>query len=176
MTERVLFMSNGHGEDAIAGRLIDALEAHGLPREQMAGWAIVGHGAAYEARGIARIGPANLLPSEGFGTLGLRPFLRDLRAGWIGTHLAQARFARALRGQFRLLVAVGGGGAAWICPGTAAARPVNAITAARQKERSFGVTMTPRSWFSLARHGNHSPVTSKLMVERGRQAANRRSI
>ena len=107
MTKAVLFLSNGHGEDAIAGRLIDALQAQGLPRAQMAGWAMVGHGAAYETRGITRIGPANLLPSEGFGTLGLRPFLRDLRAGWIGTHRAQARFARALRGQYRLLVAVG---------------------------------------------------------------------
>ncbi|MEI2685615.1 MAG: hypothetical protein V9G14_04525 [Cypionkella sp.] len=79
MTKAVLFLSNGHGEDAIAGRLIDALQAQGLPRAQMAGWAMVGHGAADEARGITRVsGPAEPVAlGKGFaGTLGLRPFLR----------------------------------------------------------------------------------------------------
>ena len=39
------------------------------------------------------------------GTLKL--FARDLKAGFIATHLAQARFARAIRGRYDLMLAVG---------------------------------------------------------------------
>lgn len=96
----ILFLSNGHGEDAIAGRIHDAL---GLPATA---WAMVGEGEGWRARGVPLIGPANRLPSEGFGTLTLRHFLRDLRAGLMPTYARQAAFARRLSG-FRLAVAVG---------------------------------------------------------------------
>lgn len=96
----ILFLSNGHGEDEIGGRIHDAL---GLPATA---WAMVGHGGAWARRGVPLIGPAQHLPSEGFGTLSLPQFWRDLRAGWIGAYLRQAAFARRLAG-FRLAVAVG---------------------------------------------------------------------
>jgi uncharacterized protein (TIGR03492 family) len=106
MTGTLLFVSNGNGEDDIACKVIDALHATGrAPRIEA--WPMVGHGRAYLDRGVPVVGVQNTLPSEGFGTLSLRLFARDLKAGFIGTHLAQARFARGMRGRYPLMVAVG---------------------------------------------------------------------
>lgn len=96
----ILYLSNGHGEDAIGARIHAAL---GLPARA---WAMVGEGEAWRQAGVEVIGPANRLPSEGFGTLSLRLFLRDLRAGFLPTHARQVTFARRLSG-YRLAVAVG---------------------------------------------------------------------
>ena len=96
----ILFLSNGHGEDAIGVRIHAAL---GLPARA---WAMVGEGAAWARAGVETVGPSSRLPSEGFGTLSLGHFLRDLRAGWVQAYLRQAAFARRLAG-YRLAVAVG---------------------------------------------------------------------
>src|SRR3989304_4617084 len=66
-----------------------------------------GRGEAYGRRGILPVGPSNVLPSAGCGTLNLRLFWRDLRAGWFSTYLRQMRAARGLRGRYALAVAVG---------------------------------------------------------------------
>ncbi len=81
---RLLVLSNGHGEDLIALRLIEALRrqqpalgVHVLP--------LVGEGqafAALEAAGeLQRVGPHLALPSGGFSNQSLRGLLRDLAAG-----------------------------------------------------------------------------------------------
>jgi uncharacterized protein (TIGR03492 family) len=103
---RLLSVSNGHGEDDIACKVIDALRPR-VPGLVVEAWPMVGTGSAYRARGIPVGGPANLLPSEGFGTLGLRAFLRDLRAGLLSTYGRQALHARRLRGRHDLLLGVG---------------------------------------------------------------------
>jgi uncharacterized protein (TIGR03492 family) len=103
---RVLFASNGHGEDAIACGVIDRIQRSGATVE-IAGWPMVGRGDAYRSRAIAIAGTPNTLPSEGFGTLSARLFWGDVRAGWIRTHWRQIAAARALRGRFDLIVAVG---------------------------------------------------------------------
>ena len=94
MTARLLVVSNGNGEDDIACKVIDALRATARA-PQIEAWPMVGNGRAYLDRGVPVVGVQNTLPSEGFGTLSLKLFARDLKAGFIGTHLAQARFARA---------------------------------------------------------------------------------
>lgn len=103
----LLFLTNGHGEDEIAGLILDRLAPNEAERARIAAWPMVGDGARYARAGLATIGPRNVLPSEGFGTVSLAAFLRDLRAGFLGTYLAQARFARGLRGRVRAIVAVG---------------------------------------------------------------------
>ena len=102
----ILIASNGHGEDVIAGRVLDRLVAQ-RPGLSIEGWPMVGEGAAYAARGIPTVGARNLLPSAGFATLDPRLMIGDLKAGWIGTYLRQARDARAMRGRYRMIVAVG---------------------------------------------------------------------
>lgn len=102
----ILFASNGHGEDVIAGRVLDRLAAR-RPQLAVEGWPMVGEGASYAARGIATVGARNLLPSAGFATLDPALMVRDLKAGWIGTYWRQAVAARAMRGRYRMIVAVG---------------------------------------------------------------------
>ena len=102
----ILFASNGHGEDVIAGRVLDRLAAR-RPQLAVEGWPMVGEGAAYAARGIATVGARNLLPSAGFATLDPALMAHDLKAGWIGTYWRQAVGARAMRGRYRMIVAVG---------------------------------------------------------------------
>ncbi len=104
---RVLFVSNGHGEDDIACKILDALHAQIGGAISLAAWPMVGHGKAFQNRDVEVIGPPNHLPSEGFGTVSLGLFLRDVWAGFIGTYLRQVQFARSLAGQFDLLVGVG---------------------------------------------------------------------
>ncbi len=106
MTARLLVASNGHGEDAIACRILDALAAGAAP-PRVEAWPMVGTGAAFRDRGVPVIGPGNLLPSEGFGTLTAGHLARDLKAGFVATYLRQARFARSLRGRADLVLAVG---------------------------------------------------------------------
>lgn len=104
---RILFLSNGHGEDEIGASLIGALRAREDDSVAIDAWAMVGRGVAYVAAGAPLVGTPNLLPSEGFGTLSVSAFARDLRAGWLGVHLRQLHAARALRGRYDLVIAIG---------------------------------------------------------------------
>lgn len=104
---RVLFVSNGHGEDAIACRIIDHVRRAAGARITVEAWPMVGPGDAYRANGLPIVGSSNMLPSEGFATLSLALLARDLRAGWIDTHVRQWRAAVELRDRYDLAVAIG---------------------------------------------------------------------
>ena len=104
---RLLLVSNGHGEDAIACRVFDRLLARGLAPETVHAWPAVGEGLQYLARGITCVGASSLLPSAGFATLSAAWMWRDLRAGWIRVHARQIRAAARLRGRYALALAVG---------------------------------------------------------------------
>ncbi len=106
MTGRILVASNGFGEDHIACKVLDALRDL-RPDVEITAWPMVGQGQAYLDRGIFTDGPSNTLPSEGFGTVSLGNFMRDLRAGFIGTYLRQLSHARGLRGRFDVMLGVG---------------------------------------------------------------------
>lgn len=105
--KRVLFLANGHGEDLMAARILDRMVHEAGERLALHAWPMVGRGRAFRKRGVPLVGLGNRLPSEGFATRSFRLMARDLAAGWVGTHLAQARFAAGLSGQYDLLVAVG---------------------------------------------------------------------
>lgn len=102
----LLFVSNGHGEDVIAGRVLDEIRAS-RPEIAIEAWPMVGEGAAYAARGVPTVGARNLLPSAGFATLDPSLMIGDLKAGWIRTHWRQIQYARSIRGRYGILVAVG---------------------------------------------------------------------
>ena len=77
---KLLFVSNGHGEDAIGGRL--AQEFRKLaPNLELAAVPIVGRGMPYERAGIPLLGPRWELPSGGFTFTSLELFLGDWRDG-----------------------------------------------------------------------------------------------
>jgi uncharacterized protein (TIGR03492 family) len=77
---KLLFISNGHGEDAIGGRL--AQEFRKLaPNLELEAVPIVGRGMPYERAGIPVLGPRWELPSGGFTFTSLELLLGDWRDG-----------------------------------------------------------------------------------------------
>ena len=96
----VLFVSNGHGEIAIASRI-----ASELPGVQGDHLALVG---TAEGSGLREVGPRQAMPSGGLIAMGnVRNIARDLGAGLVGHTIAQLRFLRSVRGRYDVAVAVG---------------------------------------------------------------------
>jgi uncharacterized protein (TIGR03492 family) len=121
---RVLLVSNGAGEDAIAREV--ACRAQGLELEALP---LVGQGVAYE--GVARrVGPRRSMPSGGLIPEALGNLLRDLVGGLAGLVLQQIAWLRRERRNYRLFVAVGD---LWpvVLAGLAGARPLVFIGTAK---------------------------------------------
>ncbi|HTV72615.1 MAG TPA: hypothetical protein VME66_02780 [Candidatus Acidoferrales bacterium] len=98
-----LFVSNGHGEAAIAARI--ARDVH------MTAVASLDHLALVKAGGDDRVlhavGPTAKMPSGGLVAMGnVRAFLPDLAAGFVPLFASQLRFLRVQRG-YTCVVAVG---------------------------------------------------------------------
>ncbi|MFS6826294.1 hypothetical protein [Cyanobium sp. ATX-6F1] len=110
MPSRLLVLSNGHGEDQIALRLILALRRR-QPELQLAVLPLVGEGDAFaglEATGaLRRVGPRQRLPSGGFSNQSLRGLGRDLAAGLPLLSLRQWRLVRRWGASGQPLLAVG---------------------------------------------------------------------
>ncbi|MEM9482675.1 MAG: lipid-A-disaccharide synthase-related protein [Cyanobacteria bacterium P01_F01_bin.116] len=87
---RLLCISNGHGEDLIAIRVLLALQ--GLrPNLPMAALPIVGEGRQYQKLGIEIIGPTKQMPSGGFIYMDSHQLARDLQGGLLQLTMAQLR-------------------------------------------------------------------------------------
>lgn len=96
MAPRVLFLSNGHGEDAIGSRL--AMQLRDLaPELELIAYPLVGSGAAWRAAGLAVAGPARSLPSAGLTFHSAANFAADLRAGLLPLTVSQLRGLRHVR-------------------------------------------------------------------------------
>ncbi len=100
----MLFVTNGHGEAAIAGRI--ALDVRALlPEARLEHLALVGN---QTAGAMPDVGPRRAMPSGGLIAMGnARNLAQDLRAGLLALTLAQARFLRGSRGAYDIAVAVG---------------------------------------------------------------------
>lgn len=103
MRPRVLFVSNGAGEDSIAsliGSRLNRVEAEAMPT--------VGQGAAYQGV-MPLVGPRQApMPSGGLvNDAPLSHISRDLRSGLLALLLRQYRFLRRVRRQYQLFVVVG---------------------------------------------------------------------
>lgn len=103
MRPRVLFISNGSGEDSIASLIASRLtgvEAEAMPT--------VGQGAAY--RGVLPLAGPRQAPMPSGGLVNDAPLshiTRDLRSGLLALLLRQFRFLRQVRRQYQLFVVVG---------------------------------------------------------------------
>ena len=97
MPPRLLILSNGHGEDLIALRVIGALHRL-LPDLELQVLPLVGEGNSYgkaEAMGMLRqVGPRQSLPSGGFSNQSLGGLVQDLGAGLAGLSWQQAALVR----------------------------------------------------------------------------------
>jgi hypothetical protein len=100
----VLFVTNGHGEAAIAARI--AREVRALAPLVTEHLALVGE--RFGDAAFPDVGPQRAMPSGGLVAMGnVRAFARDLGAGWLGLFAAQWRFLGTLRSRYAAIVAVG---------------------------------------------------------------------
>jgi uncharacterized protein (TIGR03492 family) len=91
---RLLCLSNGHGEDIIAVRILQELQQHS-PNIDVAALPIVGEGRAYTQLGISLIGSVQTMPSGGFIYMDGRQLVRDVRGGLLQLTLSQIKAVRS---------------------------------------------------------------------------------
>ena len=103
---RLLCLSNGHGEDIIAVRILQALQQ--LPNcPEIAALPIVGEGHFYQKAGIPVIGTVKAMPSGGFVWMDSRQLARDLQGGLVQLTIAQIKTMRSWAKEGGLILAVG---------------------------------------------------------------------
>lgn len=90
---RLLVLSNGHGEDIIAVRILQALQQQSNPPDIFA-LPLVGEGYAYQQLGIPLIGSVRTMPSGGFIYMDNRQLMRDVRGGLVQLTLSQIQAMR----------------------------------------------------------------------------------
>ncbi|CAN1209920.1 lipid-A-disaccharide synthase-related protein [Tumidithrix helvetica PCC 7403] len=106
MTKRVLFLSNGHGEDLNASLVLKAFQQK-YPEVEVAALPIVGEGNSYLRLDVPIIAPTRSLPSGGFVYMDNRKLLSDLRSGLLGLTWQQIQAARAYGRTCDLIFAAG---------------------------------------------------------------------
>ncbi|MGH7714419.1 MAG: hypothetical protein ACREML_00335 [Vulcanimicrobiaceae bacterium] len=113
-SRRVLFVTNGHGEVAIAARI--AAEVHRLAEVATDHLALVG--ADFAEGELVMVGPRRSMPSGGLVAMGnLGAFARDVLAGFIPFWLEGVRYVRRARGRYACVVSVGDVYCLWMALG-----------------------------------------------------------
>ncbi|BAZ26483.1 hypothetical protein NIES4073_73910 [Kalymmatonema gypsitolerans NIES-4073] len=90
---RLLVLSNGHGEDVIAVRILQELQQQPNPPEIFA-LPLVGEGHAYQQLDIRLIGSVRTMPSGGFVYMDGRQFVRDVQGGLLQLTASQIKAVR----------------------------------------------------------------------------------
>lgn len=103
---RLVCLSNGHGEDAIAVRILQELARHSNGWELVA-LPLVGEGRAYTSGGIPIVGPVQTMPSGGFIYMDGRQLMRDVQGGLVQLTLAQLKAVRQATNKGGAVLAVG---------------------------------------------------------------------
>ena len=105
-SKRLLCLSNGHGEDMIAVRVLQALREQANP-PQIAALPLVGEGRAYQQAKIPLVGAVKAMPSGGFIYMDGRQLARDLRGGLVQLTWSQLQEIRQWARQGGTILAVG---------------------------------------------------------------------
>jgi uncharacterized protein (TIGR03492 family) len=93
MPKRVLFISNGHGEDLNACEVIKALRQK-YPEVETIALPIVGEGNYYRRAGVAIATQTKILPSGGFAYMSVQKQIEDFQSGLINLTWQQIKAAR----------------------------------------------------------------------------------
>jgi uncharacterized protein (TIGR03492 family) len=110
---KVLFLSNGHGEDLNASLILAALRSRSAalrslePSFQIGAMPLVGMGNAYRRLQVEIIGPTQNLPSGGIIYLNPWNWVKDITSGLIGLTLQQIKAVFREKTNCDLLIAVG---------------------------------------------------------------------
>jgi uncharacterized protein (TIGR03492 family) len=104
---RLLALSNGHGEDEVAVRVLHQVRQI-CPAWDVQALPIVGEGSAYEQAAIKIYGPTQrAMPSGGFIYMNQKEFLRDLRSGLPSLTVSQLQACRRWAKKDGCILAVG---------------------------------------------------------------------
>ncbi|MEL6384953.1 MAG: hypothetical protein AAFQ89_21325, partial [Cyanobacteria bacterium J06626_18] len=103
---RLLCISNGHGEDTIALRILMAVRSR-LPNLELAALPIVGEGSTFRKQDIPVIAATKTLPSGGFIYMDSRQLARDLKGGLVQLTLAQLQALKIWAAKGGTVLAVG---------------------------------------------------------------------
>ncbi|MDJ0593771.1 MAG: lipid-A-disaccharide synthase-related protein [Pleurocapsa sp. MO_226.B13] len=102
---KLLVLSNGHGEDKIAVRIIEQLQL--VTKIELAALPIVGQGYFYHKLKIPLAGRVQQMPSGGFIYKGGNPLWQDVKGGLIQLTLEQIRIVRQWGKSGGVILAVG---------------------------------------------------------------------
>lgn len=105
-SKRILFISNGHGEDNHSSHVIQTLRELS-PNLEIAAMPIVGEGKAYRSLDIPIIGPTLNLPSGGFTYMNRLRLIKDIQAGMISLTWNQLQAVRRYAPSCDLVMATG---------------------------------------------------------------------
>lgn len=103
---KLLVLSNGHGEDIIAVRIIEQLQCHFNVTESVA-LPLVGEGNAYRQLNISILGKVQPMPSGGFIYMDSTQLWRDLRGGLLQLSQEQLKLVREWGKNSDSILAVG---------------------------------------------------------------------
>lgn len=103
---RLLCLSNGHGEDAIAAQILQPLQLHPQAPE-LGALPLVGEGNPYRKLGITLVGKTQTMPSGGFIYMDGRQLWRDVRGGLLSLLWHQWAAIRSWRSSGGIILAVG---------------------------------------------------------------------
>jgi len=104
--KRILFLTNGHGEDLIAASIIKLLQVKN-PDIKISVFPMVGIGRTFEPLRVEILGPRKPMPSGGFMYQSIKLMVKDISKGLIGTTLEQIKLLRTLKGKYDLVFAIG---------------------------------------------------------------------
>ncbi len=103
---KVLFLSNGHGEDLNASLILNSLQKLD-PALKIGAMPLVGMGNAYRRLQVEIIGPTQNLPSGGIIYLNPWNWVKDIASGLISLTLQQIKAIFKERNTCNLIIAVG---------------------------------------------------------------------
>ena len=103
---KLLVLSNGHGEDIIAVRIIEQLQ-NITSNLEITALPIVGQGYAYNKSNIPLAGRVQQMPSGGFIYMGGNPLWEDVRGGLIQLTIEQLKLVRQWGKKDTAILAVG---------------------------------------------------------------------
>lgn len=127
---KLLFVTNGHGEDRLALCLVRALGAS-LPGAEIRAVPLVGEGRLLEEAGIAVAGPRVRVPSGGLVRPTAGAVWRDLRAGLVRQFRRQMRFLREQAAWAQAAIAVGDTFCGWVAGRCLPDRPLILVATAK---------------------------------------------
>ncbi|MGK7930165.1 MAG: lipid-A-disaccharide synthase-related protein [Microcystaceae cyanobacterium] len=104
--KRILFISNGHGEDNHSSYIVETL-LELRPDLEIAAMPIIGEGNAYRRLNIPIIGPTQSMPSGGFSYMDRLKLIKDIQSGLITLTWRQLRAVLDYAPQCDLIMATG---------------------------------------------------------------------